>query len=259
MSITLTGVTAGYGSFHLQSVDVDIRQGSLTALIGPNGCGKSTLLKAVARQLSPGRGRVCISGQDIAGMRSRDIARQVAVLPQHPVVPPGIRVEQLVGYGRAPHQNLLGFRTREDQREIDAALEVVDLTAMREKLVDELSGGQRQRAFVAMCIAQNTPYVLFDEPTSFLDIKHQYEVLELMAGLHAAGKTVVAVLHDIAQAARFATDVVVMDSGRVASQGTPDAEIRPELIADVYGLATHVYADPVTGTKVVTPMPKRRA
>ncbi len=255
MGISLHRVSAGYDGFRLSEVTLDIRKGALTALIGPNGCGKSTLLKAMARFLPPGAaGRVEINGIDISKTRTRAVARQIAVLPQHPVVPPAIKVEELVGYGRAPHQNLLGFRTGKDQRMIDEALDIVALNEFRDRPVSTLSGGQRQRAFIAMCIAQDTPYVLLDEPTSFLDIKYQYEVLDLMASLNDAGKTVVAVLHDITQAARYASDLVVMKDGALFARGTPDQVVTPDMVQQVYGIAAHVYPDPVSGSRVVSPI-----
>lgn len=253
MSIVLENVCSGYDAFRLDAVTLDIAEGSFTALIGPNGCGKSTLLKTIARQVSPGGGRVTIAGADLSRLRTRQVARRVAVLPQHPVVPPGITVAQLVGYGRAPHQNLLGFRTAEDDAKIAEALEMVAIGDLSDRLVSDLSGGQRQRAFVAMVIAQDTPYVLFDEPTSFLDIRYQYDVLDLMAGLPGAGKTVVAVLHDIAQAARYATDVVVMADGRIRHRGAPAETVTEAMVADVYGLNAVIFADPVSGTPMLTP------
>ena len=255
MSIALHDVRSGYDDFRLDGVTLEIATGSLTALIGPNGCGKSTLLKTIARQLQPGGGRVEVAGREIVTMRSNAVARLVSILPQHPVVPPGIGVETLIGYGRAPHQNFLGIRTPEDQERIEAALETTALTELRARPVTTLSGGQRQRAFIAMCIAQDTPYVLLDEPTSFLDIHYQYEVLDLLAQLNAAGKTVVVVLHDIAQAARYATDLLVMKEGAVHARGAPDAVVTSELVAQVYGIAARVYADPVSGTAVVSPIP----
>lgn len=254
MSITVTNTTAGYDGFRLKRVSVTIPTGSLTALIGPNGCGKSTLLKTIGRFLPPGAGRVEIAGQNIAAMRNRAIAQQLAILPQHPVVPPGITVRQLVGYGRAPHQNLFGFRTAQDDRAIDAALDTVSLQDLAAHAVGTLSGGQRQRAFIAMCIAQDTAYLLFDEPTSFLDIKYQYEVLDLMRHLHERGKTCVVVLHDIAQAARYATDLVVMKSGALQAEGPPETVITPAMVQSVYGIAAQVYPDPVSGTRVVSPL-----
>ena len=253
MSISLTNIASGYDGFKLKDVTLEIAEGSMTALIGPNGCGKSTLLKTIARFLPAGGGRVEIAGLDVARTRTKTVAKKVAVLPQHPVVPPAITVEELVGYGRAPHQNMLGFRSRKDQEMIDRALDIVTLNDFRTRPVTSLSGGQRQRAFIAMCIAQDTPYVLLDEPTSFLDIKYQYEVLDLMADLNSAGKTVVAVLHDSAQAARYANDLVVMKDGAIHDAGTPDTVVSPAMVEDVYGLKAHVYSDPVSGTKVVSP------
>ncbi len=257
MSIELANIRAGYDRFQLQGVSATIKTGSLTALIGPNGCGKSTLFKAISRQLPLNGGQVCIAGRDISGQRTRAVAQQVSMLPQHPVVPPGISVEQLVGYGRAPHQNLLGIRTAEDVKQIERALEIVGLESLRQHPVFSLSGGQRQRAFIAMCIAQDTPYVLFDEPTSFLDIKHQYEVLELMEELNRAGKTVVAVLHDIAQAARFASELMVMKDGALVAQGGPDEVVTETMVRDVYDLSARVYPDPVSGSAVVSPHPQK--
>ncbi|SMR82072.1 iron complex transport system ATP-binding protein [Aliiroseovarius halocynthiae] len=256
MSIQLDSITAGYDRFRLQNVTAQIPTGSLTALIGPNGCGKSTLLKTISRQLAPGKGRVHVDNEDISTLRTRAVAQRVSVLPQHPVVPPGITVERLVGYGRAPHQNLFGYQSRDDQQAVELALEMVSLTAMKSEAVSSLSGGQRQRAFLAMCIAQDTPFILLDEPTSFLDIRYQFEVLELMSTLQKAGKTVVAVLHDIAQAARFATHIVVMKDGRIEASGPPDQVVTPDLVKRVYGVQAHVYADPVSGTKVVSPEEK---
>lgn len=252
MSISLHNIQSGYDGFRLKNVTLDIRKGSLTALIGPNGCGKSTLLKTIARELNAQGGHIAIDGIDIGAQRSKAIARQIAVLPQHPVVPPGISVEQLVGYGRAPYQNLLGMRSPEDRARVEEALATVNLLDMKDKQVSALSGGQRQRAFVAMCIAQDTPYVLFDEPTSFLDIRYQYEVLDLMAALHAQGKTVVAVLHDIAQAARYATDLVVMKDGAIHALGSPDQIVTEAMLEQVYGLKARVFADPVTNTPAVS-------
>ena len=257
MSIVLEDIRAGYGGFRLDGVSLEIAEGSLTILIGPNGCGKSTLLKAIARQLGPAGGRVRMGGDDIASLRTKEVARRVAILPQHPVVPPGISVAQLVGYGRAPHQNLLGFRTEADEAMIAEALRTVALTDLADRPVSDLSGGQRQRAFIAMAIAQDTPYVLFDEPTSFLDIRYQFEVLDLMATLNKAGKTVVAVLHDIAQAARYGDDLVVMKDGAVRARGAPEETVTAEMIAEVYGIAARVFPDPESGTPSLSPVSAR--
>ena len=254
MSITIDDIVAGYDKFRLGPVSANIAAGSLTALIGPNGCGKSTLFKTIPGHLKPTRGTISIDGSDIFGMRTRAIAKHVSMLPQHPIVPPGIHVEQLVGYGRAPYQNMFGIRTREDQDIIEAALETVSMIDRKDQLVSDLSGGQRQRVFVAMCLAQNTPYVLFDEPTSFLDIRYQYEVLDLMADLNNAGKTVVVVLHDIAQAARYASDLIVMKDGAVHAMGSPKVVIDETMVQEVYGIKTRLFTDPISGTALISPI-----
>ncbi len=253
MSIRLTDIRAGYDAFRLNDVSVEMRAGMITALIGPNGCGKSTLLKSAARHLDPGPGRVEIAGQDIARIGRRRIARIVSLLPQHPVVPPAISVRDLVAYGRAPHQNLFGFRSAADDRKVDEALDLVELDILRERPVASLSGGQRQRAFVAMCVAQDAPYMLFDEPTSSLDIKYQYEVLDLLRALKSAGKTVVVVLHDIEQAARYADELVVMKDGSFLRRGAPADVVTREMVREVFGIEAKVFPDPNTGTPLISP------
>lgn len=252
MSLSLSAVSAGYNRFRLRDVNLDIPSGSFTALIGPNGCGKSTLLKVVLQLLRPKQGCITLSGQSLAGLGPRQLARQLAYLPQHPVAPAGITVEELVGYGRAPHQNFLGRRSSADQRQINHALDRVGIADLRREPVEQLSGGQRQRVFIALCVAQDAPWILLDEPTSFLDLKHQYETLDLLAELNRDGKTCVAVLHDIGQAARYADRVVVMQAGQVVAQGPPEAVITSERLNAVYGVDSHVYADPVTGTRAVS-------
>lgn len=254
MSIVIKGVTAGYGRDPaiIENIDLEIRTGEVTVLIGPNGCGKSTLLKAVARIVKPRSGTITVEGKDVGHTPAKEMGRTVAYLPQSPVVPPSITVEQLVGYGRAPHQSLLGFRSARDIEVVDAAIETTGLGELRGKPVSELSGGQRQRAFVAMAIAQDTPYVMLDEPTTFLDIRHQFDTLDLVRQLNEAGRTSIVVLHDIAQAARYGHRLVVMRDGRIVAEGRPEDVVTPELIEDVYQLECDVYPDPVTGTPVVT-------
>lgn len=254
MSIELSHIQSGYPAFQLNKVSLTLRKGGFTALIGPNGCGKSTLLQTIAGQLDPKGGVVEIGGENISQLRSKVVAKYIAMLSQQPITPPGISVETLIAYGRAPHQNLLGLHTPQDQQHIEAALDFVSLNKLRHRLVSELSGGQRQRAFIAMCIAQDTPYMLFDEPTSFLDIHFQYEVLGLMKQLNNQGKTIVTVLHDIAQAARYADTLVVMKDGRLYAQGNPKDIVTPQMVLEVYGIDTLVYPDPVTGTPVVSPV-----
>lgn len=255
MSIEISGVTIGYGRERpiIEDIHLTIETGSITALIGPNGCGKSTLLKTIGRLLKPRAGKVQVDGLDVTATPAKRVAQTIAYLPQSPVVPTAITVEQLVAYGRAPHQSLLGIKSPTDIEKIDDAIEMTGLGELRQKPVSEMSGGQRQRAFIAMVLAQDTPYVMLDEPTTFLDIRHQVETLELVGELHGLGRTSVVVLHDIGQAARYADRLVVMKSGKVAAQGKAAEVISPELVRDVYGLDSVVHPDPVSGTPVVYP------
>lgn len=253
MSIVLSGVTAGYGRDRaiVENVDLTIKTGEVTILIGPNGCGKSTLLKTIGRLLKPRAGSIHVDALDVLKNPAKEVARTIAYLPQSPVVPSAITVEQLVGYGRAPHQSLLGLRSARDIELVDQAIATTDLNDLRSKPVAELSGGQRQRAFIAMALAQDTPYVMLDEPTTFLDIKHQVETLDLVRQLHDAGRTSILVLHDIAQAARYGDRLVAMHGGRIVAEGKPDDVITVEMIRDVYGLNCVIGRDPVSGTPVV--------
>jgi iron complex transport system ATP-binding protein len=255
MSITLRGVTAGYGKGKpvVDAIDLDIATGEVTVLIGPNGCGKSTLLKTIGRLLKTRSGDIHVDGMNVAKTDPKRVARTIAYLPQSPVVPAEITVEQLVGYGRAPHQSMLGFRSPKDIELVDQALATTGLESLRKSAVSELSGGQRQRAFIAMALAQDTPYVMLDEPTTFLDIRHQVDTLELVGKLKQSGRTSIVVLHDIAQAARYGDRLVVMQAGKIHSQGKPAEVVTPAMIRDVYDLDCTVYSDPLSGTPVVTP------
>lgn len=261
MSITLAGVTAGYGRDRaiVENIDLEIRTGEVTVLIGPNGCGKSTLLKTIGRLLKPRTGSIHVDELDVLRNDPKRVARTISYLPQSPVVPAAITVEQLVGYGRAPHQSLLGQRSAQDIELVDQAIVTTGLDDLRLKPVAELSGGQRQRAFIAMALAQDTPYVMLDEPTTFLDIRHQVETLDLVRQLHDAGRTSIVVLHDIAQAARYGDRLVVMGAGRIVAEGKPADVITPDLLMAVYGLKCAVYPDPVSGTPVVTPLSLEKA
>ncbi|WP_240233254.1 ABC transporter ATP-binding protein [Devosia lacusdianchii] len=255
MSIILSGVTAGYERDRpiVEGIDLEIRTGEVTVLIGPNGCGKSTLLKTIGRLLKPSTGTIRVDELDVLRNDPKRVARTIAYLPQSPIVPGAITVERLVGYGRAPHQSLLGLRSARDIEMVDHAIGVTGLEELRLKPVSELSGGQRQRAFIAMALAQDTPYVMLDEPTTFLDIRHQVETLDLVRQLHDAGRTSIVVLHDIAQAARYGDRLVVMHAGRIVAEGRPADVVTPDLLRDVYGLECAVYPDPIAGTPVVTP------
>lgn len=256
MSIIVENIRAGYSGFELRDISLNIPTGGLTALIGPNGSGKSTLLNAIARILPLRGGTVRIGDLDIAKAGTRDMARKLAMLPQSPMVPPSVRVAQLVGYGRAPHQNILGMKTQADRDAIEYALGITSTESLRDRLLSELSGGQRQRVFIAMCLAQDTPYLLFDEPTSFLDIKYQYETLKLIVKLKNDGRTCVVVLHDIAQAARFADQLVILKEGAVDAIGAPETVVTSEMLSRVYGIDAQVFPDPQTKTPAISPVHK---
>ena len=261
VAIRLRGLTLGYGPASappiVADLDLDVPAGRVTAIIGANGCGKSTLLRGLTRQLAPRAGSIEVLGRDAARVSARDYARTVALLPQHPVAPEGMTVAQLVARGRHPHRGLLGGRAAGDDAAIASALERTDLVELAEREAGTLSGGQRQRAWLALVLAQQTPVVLLDEPTSYLDLSHQVEVLDLVRALpdpRGGGRaTVVAVLHELNLAARSADHIVAMAAGRVVAQGTPGEVIVPEVLAEVFGLDADVVADPLLGHPVVLP------
>lgn len=261
VAIRLRGLTLGYGPASappiVEDLDLDVPAGRVTAIIGANGCGKSTLLRGLTRQLAPRAGSIEVLGRDAARVSARDYARTVALLPQHPVAPEGMTVAQLVARGRHPHRGLLGGRAAGDDAAIASALERTDLVELAEREAGTLSGGQRQRAWLALVLAQQTPVVLLDEPTSYLDLSHQVEVLDLVRALpdpRGGGRaTVVAVLHELNLAARSADHIVSMAAGRVVAQGTPGEVIVPEVLAEVFGLDADVVADPLLGHPVVLP------
>lgn len=249
------GLSLGYRDrLVCDDLSVDIPDRGFTAIIGPNGCGKSTLLKALARTLRPAAGQVLLDGRPIGSYPSKQVARRIALLPQSPVTPEAIRVGDLVGRGRYPYHSLLRQWTPEDRVAIDDAVELTGIAHLSHRLVTELSGGQRQRVWVAMVLAQQTPILLLDEPTTFLDIAHQYELLELCADLHRAGRTVVAVLHDLNQAARFADHLIVMRQGRIVEAGAPDDTLTADLVEEVFALRSEVLPDPQTRTPMVVPL-----
>jgi iron complex transport system ATP-binding protein len=234
-------------------LDLEVIPGSFTVLIGPNACGKSTLLRTMARILKPSGGQVVLDGADIARQPTKAVARRLGLLPQSPVVPQGVSVFDLVARGRAPHQNLLQQFSQADRAVVQEAMAATGVSELAMREVDSLSGGQRQRAWIAMALAQQTSILLLDEPTTYLDLAHQIDVLDLCADLHASGVTLVLVLHDINLAARYATHLVVMKEGRLVRQGAPGAVLTPACIAEVFGLACSIIADPATGTPLVVP------
>ncbi|WP_084515777.1 ABC transporter ATP-binding protein [Microbacterium luticocti] len=249
------GVRLAYdGRTVVPDLDLAIPDGGFTVIAGPNACGKSTLLRALARLLTPQAGQVRLDGTPIGDLRSREVARRLALLPQQVATPDGIAVTDLVARGRFPHQRLLRQWTSADADAVDEALRVTGVADLAGRHVDELSGGQRQRVLLAMTLAQGTGILLLDEPTTFLDMAHQVEVLELCRRLHAAGRTIVAVLHDINQACRYATHLVAMREGAIVAQGDPAGLVDAALIERVFGLRARVLPDPVTGTPMVVPL-----
>lgn len=242
------------------SLDVVIPDHSFTVIIGPNACGKSTLLKALARMIKPQAGEVYLDGAAIASYRSREVARRLGLLPQSSTAPGGITVGDLVARGRYPHQKLLKQWSAEDEAAVAEAMRQTGVLSLADRPVDDLSGGQRQRVWLSMVLAQQTSILLLDEPTTYLDIAHQVEVLDLCADLHEhKGHTIVAVLHDLNQACRYATHLVVMKPGGiVAAEGDPSTIMTEELIEDVFGLSCRIIEDPETGTPLMVPTARKR-
>ncbi|MFF3325100.1 ABC transporter ATP-binding protein [Streptomyces sp. NPDC002889] len=238
----------------VENLDLDIPQGRVTVIVGPNACGKSTLLRALGRLLRPRRGSVLLDGTELGRIPTRTIAQSIGLLPQTPVAPEAISVADLVARGRQPHQRWWQQWSEEDEQAVTDAMDRTDVTALAARPVDELSGGQRQRVWIAMALAQDTDLLLLDEPTTYLDISHQVEVLDLVRQLNRErGRTVVAVLHDLNQAARYADHLVAMKGGRIVAQGHPSEIVTADLVRDVFGLESVVVPDPVTGGPLVVP------
>ncbi|MFD5466046.1 ABC transporter ATP-binding protein [Kitasatospora sp. NPDC127059] len=249
------GLTLAYEARTVvEGLDVGIPDGRVTVIVGPNACGKSTLLRALGRLLKPVRGAVLLDGEELARIPTKRIAQRLGLLPQSPTAPEGISVADLVSRGRQPHQSWWQQWSAEDEAAVTEALERTSTAELAERSVDELSGGQRQRAWIAMALAQGTDILLLDEPTTYLDIAHQVEVLDLVRRLNVErGRTVVAVLHDLNQAARYADHLVAMRDGRVVAEGPPGEVVTAELVREVFGLDSVVVPDPVTGTPLVVP------
>ncbi|WP_248582416.1 ABC transporter ATP-binding protein [Nocardioides sp. InS609-2] len=261
MTVTTTGrlradrVTVGYGAEPVvRDLSLAIPDGKVTTIVGPNGCGKSTLLRTLARLLSPTSGTVLLDDQPIGSISTHEIATRMALLPQAPVAPEGLLVRDLVGRGRHPHQRWFSQWSRQDEDIVDAALVMTDTLDLRDRPLKQLSGGQRQRAWIAMTLAQDTDLMLLDEPTTYLDLAHQVEVLDLVTRLNRErGRTVAMVLHDLNLAARYSDVIVVMKAGVIVEQGTPSAVFTPAMLSAVFGLDARVLTDPHTGLPIVVP------
>ncbi|APA99291.1 ABC transporter ATP-binding protein [Nocardia seriolae] len=259
MTLAAEDITLGYGErVIVDGLSVDIEPGLITTVIGPNGCGKSTLLRSLGRLLRPRSGRVLLDGKDISTMKTKDIAQIIGMLPQTPVAPEGLTVADLVARGRHPHQSWLRQWSADDEAEVAAALEQTGIADLAERTLDELSGGQRQRAWISMALAQGTDILLLDEPTTYLDLAHSLEVLDLVDRLHDdLGRTVVMVLHDLNLAIRYSDRLIVMRSGRIVAQGRPADIIEAELLHEVFGLRAEVLEDPVSGRPMIVPIGTR--
>ncbi|MFO7191621.1 MULTISPECIES: ABC transporter ATP-binding protein [Thermocrispum] len=254
-----SGLTLGYDRRIVsRDLDVSIPPGSFTVIIGPNACGKSTLLKALSGILTPEAGTVVLDGKELSSYPAKALARRLGLLPQTAVAPDAITVVDLVSRGRYPYQRMLRQWSAEDEQAVAEAMAATGVTDLADRPVDELSGGQRQRVWLAMVLAQQTPLLLLDEPTTFLDIAHQIDVLDLCAELHEqGGRTLVAVLHDLNHAARYATHLIVMSKGAIVAEGNPSDVLTEQLVTDVFGLQCQVIDDPETGTPMVIPARRR--
>lgn len=236
-----------------RELSVSIPNGAFTVIVGPNACGKSTLLRALSRLLAPSAGQVILDGRSIADLPAKEVARRLGLLPQNSIAPDGITVADLVARGRYPHQSFFRQWSKADEEAVLASMKATRVTGLSSRLVNELSGGQRQRVWIAMVLAQETPILLLDEPTTFLDIAHQIELLDLLADLNRQGHTIIAVLHDLNHACRYATHLIAMKDGAIVTQGKPSSIVTERLVDDVFGLSSVIIPDPVSNTPLIVP------
>ncbi|SDI93409.1 iron complex transport system ATP-binding protein [Lentzea albidocapillata subsp. violacea] len=249
------GVTVGYADrVVLDNLDVAIPTGVITTVIGPNGCGKSTLLRTLSRLLKPRQGTVLLDGGDIARLKTKDVAKRMGLLPQTPIAPEGLTVADLVARGRHPHQSWVRQWSSDDADVVARALHMTGVADLAHRPVDSLSGGQRQRVWISMTLAQGTDLLLLDEPTTYLDLAHAIDVIDLVDDLHEGGCTIVMVLHDLNLAVRYSDNLIVMKSGSIVAQGHPSEVITSELLLDTFGLQAKVIDDPVSERPLIVPI-----
>jgi len=246
MSISFHDLSLGYGNnIILKDVNLELAEGKITALLGPNGCGKSTLLKAIIKILTPVKGEVHFQGKNINELSSKFIARQIAFLPQIQPIPEGITVQTLVSYGRSPYTNFWGTIKKSDEGFMEKVMKEVGILDLKDALISELSGGQRQRAWLAMVLAQDSPFILLDEPTTYMDINHQIELMSILRRLNKKGKTIIVVLHDINQAARYCDHLVLLKEGKVVAQGNTKEIMNKQLLKEVFDIKAQIHLDPI--------------
>ncbi|WP_207842254.1 ABC transporter ATP-binding protein [Williamsia soli] len=255
-SLVVEGLTLGYGDHTVISeLDLLVPPGKVTAIVGANACGKSTLLRSMSRLLAPRGGRVLLDGKEVHRTPAKQLARTLGLLPQSPISPEGITVADLVGRGRHPHQGIFARWSREDDEAVADALTVTETAVLADRPVDELSGGQRQRVWIAMALAQQTDLLLLDEPTTFLDVSHQIEVLDLLTDLNRnRGTTIVMVLHDLNMAARYSDHLVALADGKLHAAGDPAEVLTEDNVRAVFGLDSQVIADPTSGKPLMLPL-----
>lgn len=255
-SLTIENLTLGYGNRNvIEKLDLTIPPGQVTAIVGANACGKSTLLRSMSRLLAPRTGRVVLDGKEVHRTPAKQLARTLGLLPQSPIAPEGITVADLVGRGRHPHQGMFARWSKEDDSAVAEALDATETAALADRPVDELSGGQRQRVWIAMALAQHTDLLLLDEPTTFLDVSHQIEVLDLLTDLNQQrGTTIVMVLHDLNMAARYSDHLIALADGTLHAAGKPAEVLTEDTVRAVFGLESQVITDPTSGKPLMLPL-----
>lgn len=259
-SLSVEGLSLGYGDHAvIHGIDLSVLPGKITGILGANACGKSTLLKSMSRLLKPTGGSVLLDGKGVHSMPAKELARTLGLLPQTPIAPEGITVADLVGRGRHPHQGIMSRWSSADDEAVAFALDTTGTAELADRAVDELSGGQRQRVWIAMALAQQTDLLLLDEPTTYLDVSHQVEVLDLLTDLNGnSGITIVMVLHDLNLAARYCDQIVMIADGQVEAVGEPGEVFTEDRVSRVFGLTSRIITDPVSGTPLVLPIGRHR-